>query len=89
MLGGVVGRHGFAVVEVEIGVEVDVVVKGTLVAVVDVGAGADVVVAAMQTGFPAAWASCRAARVWGPTTPSTVRPLACWKLRLAASVTGP
>jgi transposase len=70
------GRQGVEVLDTE----VDALVEGAPVAVVEVGAGADVVVAAMQTGLPAAWASCKAARVWGPTTPSTVRPLACWKL---------
>ena len=76
-------------VVVDAATAVDADVEGALVPVVEVGAGADVVVAAVQTGLPAAWACCNAARVCGPTTPSTVRPLACWKLRMAASVTGP
>ena len=86
-----VGPQGVEVLDVEVDADVvvDAAVVVVLVPVVEVVAAADVVVAGVHTGAPAAWACCKAARVWGPTTPSTVRPLACWKLRTAASVTGP
>ena len=48
-----------------------------------------VVVVASHTFLPAAASSLSFASVWGPSSPSGVRPAAFWNSRMAASVAGP